>query len=83
MFFDWHSYTYLNKLNNLRIPVVLTNKNKKIKEFYLKSDFTLSSSFSLTISILTLIILLFIFMPNEWLNMSNILSILLFVPNSI
>jgi NADH-ubiquinone oxidoreductase chain 2 len=80
MFFDWHSYIYLNKLNNLRIPVVLTNKNKKIKEFYLKSDFTLSSSFSLTISILTLVILLFIFMPNELLNMSNILSILLFVP---
>jgi NADH-ubiquinone oxidoreductase chain 2 len=83
MFFDWHSYTYLNKLNDLRIPIVLTNKNKKIKEFYLKSDFTLSSSFSLTVSILTLIILLFIFMPNEWLNMSNILSILLFVPNII
>ena len=80
MFFDWHSYIYLNKLNNLRIPVLLTNKNKKIKEFYLKSDFTLSSSFSLTVSILTLIILLFIFMPNELLNMSNILSILLFVP---
>ena len=83
MFFDWHSYIYLNKLNNLRIPVILSKNNKKIKEFYLKSDFTLSSSFSLTISILTLIILLFIFMPNEWLNMSNILSILLFVPNNI
>lgn len=83
MFFDWHSYTYLNKLNNLRIPAILTQKDKKVKEFYFSSNFTLSSSFSLTISMLTLIILLFMFMPNEWLNMSNILSILLFVPNTI
>ena len=78
MFFDWHSYTYLNKLNNLRIPVILTNKNKKIKEFYLKSDFTLSSSFSLSISVLTLIILLFMFMPNELLHMSNLLALMIF-----
>lgn len=81
MFFEWHYYTYLNKLNNLRIPTILTHKDKKVKEFYLKSDFTLSSSFSFTISILTLVILLFMFMPNEWLNMSNILSILLFLPS--
>jgi NADH-ubiquinone oxidoreductase chain 2 len=40
----------------------------------------LSSSFSIIISILTLIILLFMFMPNEWLYISNILSIALFIP---
>jgi NADH-ubiquinone oxidoreductase chain 2 len=83
MFFDWHSYTFLNKLNNLKIPTILTYKDKKVKEFYIKSNLSLSSSFSFIISILTLIILLFIFIPNEWLNMSNILSILLFVPNNI
>jgi NADH-ubiquinone oxidoreductase chain 2 len=30
---------------------------------------------------LTLVILLFMFMPNEWLHMSNILAIVLFVPS--
>jgi len=40
--------------------------------------FRLSSSLTFTISILTLIITLFIFMPQEWLSMANILAILLF-----
>jgi NADH-ubiquinone oxidoreductase chain 2 len=40
----------------------------------------LSNSLSITISILTLIILLFIFIPDQWLHMSNILSIILFTP---
>jgi NADH-ubiquinone oxidoreductase chain 2 len=43
----------------------------------------LSNSFSIIISILTLIILLFMFMPNEWLYMANILSIALFIPLNI
>lgn len=83
MFFDWHSYIYLSKLNNLRIPTIVTKNKKRINKIYFGSDFTLSSSFSLSISILTLVILLFMFMPNELLNMSNILSILLFVPNTL
>ena len=43
----------------------------------------LSSSLSIIISILTLIILLFMFIPNELLHMSNILSVLLFLPSSL
>jgi len=43
----------------------------------------LSSSVSLIISILTLIILLFMFIPNELLHISNILSILLFLPTNL
>ena len=82
MFFDWHSYTFLNKLNNLKIPAKVIKNNKKIKEIYFSSDFSLSNSFSLSISILTLVILLFMFMPNELLNISNILSIMLFDPIS-
>ena len=38
----------------------------------------LSSSLTTTISILTLIILFFIFIPQEWLNMANILALILF-----
>jgi NADH-ubiquinone oxidoreductase chain 2 len=83
MFFDWHSYTYFNKLQNLQIPVLITKKDKVLKKIYFDSGFALSSSFSLGISILTLLILLFMFMPNEWLHMSNILSIVLFMPNNI
>jgi NADH-ubiquinone oxidoreductase chain 2 len=38
----------------------------------------LSSSLTITISVLTLIILLFIFIPQEWLSMANILALILF-----
>jgi NADH-ubiquinone oxidoreductase chain 2 len=43
-------------------------------------NITLSSSLTITISLLTLIILLFIFVPQEWLSMANILALLLFNP---
>jgi len=83
MFFDNHSYVYYNKLQNIKIPAFLLKKEKIINKVYFNSEFALSSTFTIVISILTLIILLFIFMPNEWLYMSNILSIILYVPNNI
>lgn len=46
-------------------------------EFKLE-NIVLSSSLTITISILTLIILLFMFIPNEWLNTTNILALILF-----
>jgi len=42
------------------------------------NNIVISSSLSVIISILTLIILLFIFIPQEWLSMSNILALILF-----
>jgi NADH-ubiquinone oxidoreductase chain 2 len=83
MFFDNHSYIYYNKLQNIKIPAYVLKKEKIVKKIYFDSEFALSSSFSIIISILTLIILLFMFMPNEWLYMSNILSIILYIPNNI
>ena len=83
MFFDGHSYSYLSNLKDLRIPALVLQKNKVVNKIYFDSKFAISSSLSITISILTLIILLFMFMPNEWLHMSNILAIVLFVPASI
>jgi NADH-ubiquinone oxidoreductase chain 2 len=83
MFFDNHSYIYYNKLQNIKIPALVLRKDKIIGKIYFNSEFALSSSFSIIISILTLIILLFMFMPNEWLHLSNILSIVLFMPNNI
>lgn len=44
------------------------------------NNITLSSSLTITISLLTLIILLFIFVPQEWLSMANILALILFNP---
>jgi NADH-ubiquinone oxidoreductase chain 2 len=82
MFFEKHSYTYFNELENIKIPVLVIQKDKIIEKIYFNSKFTLSSSFTIIISILTLIILLFILMPNEWLHISNILSIVLFAPIS-
>lgn len=80
MFFDWHSYTYFSKLQDLKIPALVLKQNNVIDKIYFDSKFVLSSSLTITISILTLLILLFILIPNEWLHMSNILAIVLFVP---
>ena len=44
------------------------------------NNIILSSSLTISISILTLIILLFILMPQEWLSMANILALILFNP---
>jgi NADH-ubiquinone oxidoreductase chain 2 len=83
MFFDWHSYTYFSKLKYIKIPALVLQKDKIINKIYFNSKFALSSSFTIIISILTIIILLFILIPNEWLHISNILAIVLFSPISI
>ena len=43
-----------------------------------KDNIQLSSSLTITVSVLTLIILLFILIPQEWLNMATILALILF-----
>jgi NADH-ubiquinone oxidoreductase chain 2 len=65
MFFDEHSYTYFSNLKDLRIPALVLQKNKVVNRIYFDNKFALSSSLSIIISILTLVILLFMFMPNE------------------
>ena len=79
MFFDLSSYKYFNKLQDIKLSALILQKNKVIEKIYY-SKFVLSNSLTITISILTLIILLFIFMPNELLYISNILTIIFFVP---
>jgi NADH-ubiquinone oxidoreductase chain 2 len=44
------------------------------------NNIVLSSSLTITISALTLVILLFMFMPQEWLSMANILALMIFNP---
>ena len=56
-----------------------TNKNDiNISNLEHFNIYRLSSSLTLTISILTLIITLFILMPQEWLSMANILAFIFF-----
>nr|YP_002970896.1 NADH dehydrogenase subunit 2 [Microsporum canis]ACR19635.1 NADH dehydrogenase subunit 2 [Microsporum canis] len=82
MFFDTHSYKFSNKLFNIEMPGMVV-KNNVIDSFYFKSNISLSNSLSVPISILTIFILLFMFMPDQWLDISNILSFVLFTPYNI
>jgi len=71
--------------SNYKFKMISTEyiSNKNNIDFIIKKDndlFRLSSSLTFTISILTLIITLFMFMPQEWLSMANILALLFFNP---
>jgi len=79
IFFDKSEYKFNTELDNINIHGNIIKNNKLIEKFVFKGGSVIISSYlSITISILTLIILLFIFIPNECLNMANILSIMLF-----
>jgi len=57
----------------------ITKNNKLIDKITFKSNsIILSSYLTITISVLTLIILLFIFVPQEWLSLANILALIIF-----
>ena len=80
MYFDNHSYIYYNNMKDIKIPAFILNIKNKV---YFGTKLPLSSSLTIIISILTLFILLFILLPNEWLHMSNLLAITLFIPTNI
>ena len=73
MFFDFHSYTFFSKLKALKLPALVL-QNDLVDKIYF-SKFTLSNSLSITISILTLFILLFMASPNELIHLIMVLSI--------
>ena len=50
------------------------------KELFKIDSVVLAGSLTITISIISLILLLFIFTPHEWLSMANVLAIILFNP---
>ena len=79
IFFDKPDYKLNPILNNLNLGAFITDENiiiKKIK--FTVNNITLSSYLSITISILTIIILMFLFIPQEWLSMANILTLIIF-----
>lgn len=79
IFFDKNDYTLDEELNSFSADGLITEKNTIIKEVEFKiNNIVLSSSLSLSISIITLLISLFIFIPEELLSLANILALLLF-----
>lgn len=81
IFFDKSEYKINPELKNNSLHGNVIRNNKLIKKLRFRLDsIVLSSYLTITISVLTLIILLFIFTPNEWLSMANILALIIFNP---
>ena len=79
IFFYKPDYELNKELTDFKAESLITEKNIIVKKVNIKIDnIVLSSSLSLTISIITLIITLFIFIPESLLNMSNILALIFF-----
>lgn len=83
IFFDDTEYKIDDKLKDFSLHGNIINKNNNEitlnnKILYKFENIVLSSSLTITVSILTLIILWFMFTPQEWLSMANILAIILF-----
>ena len=81
IFFDKPESIIEEDTLNINLEGNILKKNVLIKRLTFKVDsIILSSSLTITISVLSLIILLFMFIPQEWLSMANILALLLFNP---
>ena len=79
IFFDSQEYSVNTDVNSMSLQGSITKKNKVLQNLTFKiNSVVLSKSLTITISILTLLTLLFIFMPDEWLSMANILALILF-----
>jgi len=79
IFFDKPDYTLNNELTNLNAEGLITEKNTINTKIAIKiNNIVLSSSLSLSISMITLVIALFIFIPEELLSLANILALILF-----
>jgi NADH-ubiquinone oxidoreductase chain 2 len=81
VFFDESEYIVNPELDNTNIYASITRKDVLIEKFIFSyNNIILSSYLTIFISTLTFIISLFIFMPQEWLSMANILALILFNP---
>lgn len=79
LFFYKPEYKLDTTVNSLQLYSLLTIKN--VGEMATeKLNILLSSSLSISGAYLTLILLLFVFTPEEWLSMANILALVLFNP---
>ena len=79
IFFEKPDFRLNPMLRNFYADGLITEKNEIVEEVYIFSDnIVISSSLSLSISVITFIISLFIFIPQEWLSIANLLALILF-----
>ena len=81
IFFHKTDYILNPVLENITLKASILNKtnNSHYENITINvENIKLSGSLTTTISVLTLIILFFILIPQEWLNMANILALILF-----
>jgi NADH-ubiquinone oxidoreductase chain 2 len=82
IFFDQPDYKINQDMVNLslhaNIQKVNSFKGDSEKLTFKVENIVLSSSLTLTISFLSLIIVIFMFIPEEWLSMANILALIIF-----
>lgn len=81
VFFDKSDYKVNPILNNMDMHASISKDKVVLEKLTFKyNNIVLSSPLTISISMLTLIILLFILMPQEWLSMANILALIIFNP---
>ena len=74
MFFFSADYQFNEEIKNNTINGEIINKNNKILNVQFNyTNVVMSSSVAITISSITLVVLLFMFMNKEWLSMGTIL----------
>jgi NADH-ubiquinone oxidoreductase chain 2 len=79
IFFSLPDYKLNTLLENVQLKGTIINNNSKIKDVTFNTqNIAISSPISLIISIITLVILLFLFMNKEWLSMGTVLVQILF-----
>jgi NADH-ubiquinone oxidoreductase chain 2 len=79
VFFDKPDYILNTELTDFKADGLISKKNIILKNVEIKiKNFVLSSSLSLIISVITLIITFFIFIPEQILSLTNLLAIILF-----
>ena len=79
IFFDKSDYIINPVIENISLKANIVRNTQINENININANnITLSSSLTSVISVLTLIILLFIFIPQEWLSMANILALILF-----
>ena len=79
MFFDAPEHTINKETADLILHGNILNQVNIVENIIFKANsIVLSSYLTITISVLTLTIPLFIFIPQEWLSLANILALILF-----
>jgi NADH-ubiquinone oxidoreductase chain 2 len=79
IFFDKPDYTLNTELTNFNADGLITDKTIILKKVSIKiNNIVLSSYLSLSISVITLIISLFIYIPESFINTVNLLSLIIF-----